>query len=125
MFDKILVLDLIILIEENLQTVLQRTSEVQTADDFTSSEKGMILLDSVCMKLVAVGESIKNLDKVSNKELLSRYPQIQWKQAMGMRDIIVHHYFDVDAEQIFNTLRDDIPLLLNVLGEIKKFFDLE
>lgn len=123
MFDKILVLDLIILIEENLQTVLQRTSEVQTADDFTSSEKGMILLDSVCMKLVAVGESIKNLDKVSNKELLSRYPQIQWKQAMGMRDIIVHHYFDVDAEQIFNTLRDDIPLLLNVLGEIKK--DLE
>lgn len=123
MFDKILVLDLIILIEENLQTVLQRTSEVQTADDFTSSEKGMILLDSVCMKLVAVGESIKNLDKVSNKELLSRYPQIQWKQAIGMRDIIVHHYFDVDAEQIFNTLRDDIPLLLNVLGEIKK--DLE
>ncbi|WP_340112507.1 HepT-like ribonuclease domain-containing protein [Maribellus mangrovi] len=119
MFDKILAFDLITLIEDNLNTVRQRTRSVTSSDDFTSSEAGMILLDSVCMKLVAVGESIKNLDKVSNKELLPKYPQIQWKQAMGMRDIIVHHYFDVDAEQIFNTLREDIPLLLSVLATIK------
>jgi uncharacterized protein YutE (UPF0331/DUF86 family) len=39
---------------------------------------------------------------------------------MGMRDIIVHHYFDVDSEQIFKTLKEDIPLLLTVLTEIKK-----
>jgi len=119
MFDKILAFDLVTLIEDNLNTVIQRTRSVTSSDDFTSSEAGMILLDSVCMKLVAVGESIKNLNKVSNKELLQKYPQIQWKQAMGMRDIIVHHYFDVDAEQIFNTLREDIPLLLNVLATIK------
>lgn len=120
MFDKLLVIEIISLIEDNLNTILQRTGNIQTPDDFTSSESGMILLDSVCMKLVAVGESIKNLDKVSNKELLHLYPQIQWKQAMGMRDIIVHHYFDVDAEQIFNTLRDDIPLLISVLAEINQ-----
>ena len=92
---------------------------IQSPYDFTVSESGMILLDSTCMKLVAIGESIKNLDKVTNKELLYQYPQIQWKQAMGMRDIIVHHYFDVDSEQIFKTLKEDIPLLLNVLTEIK------
>lgn len=79
----------------------------------------MILLDSVCMKLIAVDESIKNLDKVTNKQLLSQYTQIQWKQAMGMRDIIVHHYFDVDAEQIYNTLKDDIPTLIDVLAKMK------
>ena len=38
---------------------------------------------------------------------------------MGMRDIIVHHYFDVDAEQIFNTLKEDIPGLKNVLEKMK------
>lgn len=71
------------------------------------------------MKLVAIGESIKNLDKITNKQLLCLYPEIQWKQAMGMRDIIVHHYFDIDAEQIYVTLKEDIPLLLEVLIRIK------
>jgi uncharacterized protein with HEPN domain len=75
------------------------------------------------MKLAAVGESIKSLDKVTHKELLCRYPQINWRQAMGMRDIIVHHYFDVDAEQIYKTLKEDIPILLAALAEIKN--DLE
>jgi len=36
-----------------------------------------------------------------------------------MRDIIVHHYFDVDAEVIFKTLREDIPLLRAILMKIK------
>jgi len=37
---------------------------------------------------------------------------------MGMRDIIVHHYFDIDAEVIFKTLIEDIPPLLIVLERI-------
>lgn len=49
MFDRILALDVITLIDENLKTVLQRTKHLQSADDFTSSETGMILLDSICM----------------------------------------------------------------------------
>ena len=119
MFDKILAFYFISLIGDNLKTILERTKTIKSADDFASSESGMILLDSICMKLVAVGESIKNLDKITNRELLCEYPQIQWKQAMGMRDIIVHHYFDVDAEQIFNTLKEDILPLLNVLEIMK------
>lgn len=119
MFEKDMAYSLVCIIEENLETILKRTRELQSPGEFASSEQGMILLDSICMKLVAIGESIKSLDKVTNKELLGQYPQIQWKQAMGMRDIIVHHYFDVDAEQIFKTLKEDIPLLLSVLAGIK------
>lgn len=123
MFDKDLAKNLVRLIIENIETIEKRTKEIQSADNFTSSDSGMILLDSVCMKLVAIGESIKNLDKITHKKLLAQYPQIKWKQAMGMRDIIVHHYFDVDTEQIFITLNDDIPLLLTTLTKIKS--DLE
>ncbi len=119
MFDKNLAHDLICLIDDNLKTVLKRAESIHSPKEFTSSESGMIVLDSICMKLVAIGESIKNLDKITNKELLCLYPEIQWKQAMGMRDIIVHHYFDIDAEQIYVTLKEDIPLLLEVLIRIK------
>lgn len=118
-FDKSFAYNLVCFIDDNLKTIQKRTGNILSANDFTASEAGMILLDSVCMKLVAVGESIKNLDKNTNKELLAQYPQIQWKQAMGMRDIIVHHYFDVDAEEIYKTLKEDLPLLQQVLSDIK------
>ena len=87
---------------------MERTRHISSVDDFYGSESGMILLDSVCMKLVAVGESIKNLDKITNKQLLINYPSINWKDIMGMRDIIVHHYFDIDATIVFATLRNEI-----------------
>ena len=70
-------------------------------------------------ELAAIGETIKNLDKATNRNFLNRYSQVNWKQVMGMRDIIVHHYFDVDAEVIYKTLKEDIPLLRNILNKIK------
>ncbi len=119
MYDRDLAYELISLIIDNIETIRKRTAGVNSSDDFTSSESGMILLDSICMKLAAIGETIKNLDKVTNKDLLRRYDQINWKQAMGMRDIIVHHYFDVDADVIYKTLIEDVPFLHQVLLKIK------
>lgn len=57
------------------------------------------------MKLSAVGESVKNLDKITKREFLSNYPEIPWKNVMGVRDVIVHHYFEVDAEEIFVSVK--------------------
>ena len=114
-FDKDLAVDTLELIKETLLTVMRRTSHINTVDDFYASEVGMILLDSVCMKLVAVGASVKNLDKITNKSLLENYPEINWKDIMGMRDIIVHHYFDIDATIVVATLRNEIPQLYRVI----------
>lgn len=119
MYDKELAKEVILLIEETLETILRRTSNIYTIKDFLGTESGVILLDSVCMKLIAIGESVKNLDKITNKELLSGYSCVNWKDIMGMRDIIVHHYFDVDPDVVLLTLREDIPLLLNALQAIK------
>lgn len=70
MFDRELALDTLSQIKDTLSMIMARTSHIHTVDDFYMNESGMILLDSVCMKLVAVGEAIKNLDKITNKELL-------------------------------------------------------
>ncbi|WP_010664255.1 HepT-like ribonuclease domain-containing protein [Marinilabilia salmonicolor] len=115
MFENEMVSNVVGQIIESIHIVQKRTKNIQSADDFSSTEQGMLILDSVCMKLAAIGESIKNLDKITNKQLLSKYTEIDWRQAMGMRDIIVHHYFDIDAEVIFKTLNEDIPPLLGVL----------
>jgi len=79
----------------------------------------MLMPDGVCMNLLAVGEEVKNLDKHSCKELLPMYPSVQWRKIMGIRDIIAHHYFEVDVDRVFNILRNDIPPLLADVKQIK------
>jgi uncharacterized protein with HEPN domain len=72
-------------------------------------------LDAICMQRIALGEGVKNLDKVTEGTLLPRYPEIEWKRIMGMRDILSHHYFDVDAEVVFSVCEDHIPSVLHTI----------
>ena len=39
---------------------------------------------------------------------------------MGMRDVIAHHYFDLDAEKVFDTVKEDVPALLNVIIKMRQ-----
>lgn len=101
MYDKSLVQDILQQILNATCTIQDRFIPIKSVDDFTNTPAGMEKLDAICMLVIAIGESLKNLDKITDKSLLISYPEIDWKGAMGMRDIITHHYFDIDAEQIF------------------------
>ena len=106
------------LIKTSLLEVKKRSEKITEPNDFLISETGVILMDSICMKLSAVGESIKNLDKITNRELLPRYSEIPWKNVMGVRDFIVHHYFEVDADVIFEICKNDVPVLISVINRM-------
>ena len=123
MFDREFVLEILEQILEASQRVLKRFEPIRSVDDFTNSESGMEKLDAICMQLVAIGESLKNLDKITENELLSRYPEIEWKKIKGMRDIISHHYFDVDAEVIFDVCENHFKALKETIH--KMMTDLE
>jgi len=74
--------------------------------------------DSICMLLSAIGEALKNPDKVTHNTLLPRYAQVNWKKAKGMRDIISHHYFDLNAEAIYNVCKNNIPRLAQTINKM-------
>ena len=107
-----------------IERVEERTKDIQTIDDFLCSSSGMVLLDATCMLLIAIGESLKNLDKTTEGKLLPTYPSIPWKNVKGMRDIIAHHYFDVDAGQILWIVKNEIAPLKTAIqffiNELKK-----
>ena len=104
-----------------IEKVEERTKEINTIDDFLCSSSGMVLLDATCMLLIAIGESLKNLDKTTNGVLLPTYPSIPWKNVKGLRDIIAHHYFDVDASQILWIIKNELsPLKKAIQFFIKK-----
>jgi len=101
MFDRALALAIVGQIDEALETVKSRSAQVRSAEEFAETPAGKERLDGLCMLFMAIGEALKNLDKITGGSLLSRYPEIDWKGAIGFRDIIAHHYFDIDAEQVF------------------------
>ncbi|VGO11641.1 hypothetical protein PDESU_00186 [Pontiella desulfatans] len=123
MSDPKLVLEILAQIEGAALRVERRFSKVDSADVFLDSEEGLERLDAICMQLIAIGESLKNLDKVTGRELLPMYPEVEWKGAMGIRDIITHHYFDLDAEAVFDACESDIPVLVKTIQRMRK--DLE
>ena len=94
-----------------IEKLEERTKDIHSVDDFLGSSSGMVLLDATCMLLIAIGESLKNLDKTTNGVLLPTYPSIPWKNVKGLRDIIAHHYFDVDASQILWIITNEISPL--------------
>ncbi len=118
MYDSELVLEILRQIYQAAQTILNRFQPVKTVRDFVDSPAGMEKLDSLCMLLIAIGEALKNLDKTTNKSLLRRYPQIDWKKAKGMRDIISHHYFETDAEVIYDVCKNHIPELAQTINKM-------
>jgi len=123
MYDKALITERLQNIKTSLQEILEWTKHIHSVDDFLTSSDGMILLNAVCMKLFATGEEVKSIDRHTDKKLLPRYPAIKWKEVMGMRDVIAHHYFDIEADKVFDTLQNDVPLLLQTITEIMTDFN--
>ncbi len=74
------------------------------------NDDGIDRLDAICMMLIAIGESLKYLDKITESKLFEEYPEVDWKGAKGIRDIISHHYFDVDAEIVYSVCKERLPL---------------
>jgi len=77
MYDRELALEILTRIYESIQPILKRFEPVNSVDDFTGSDSGMEKLDAICMQLIAIGEGLKNLDKVTDNSLLPRYPQFE------------------------------------------------
>ena len=96
-------------------TIVKRFEPIASPADFTASDEGMEKLDAICMQLIALGESAKRLDRLTDGRLLARYPEVEWKRVMGMRDVISHHYFDLDAEVVYSVCADHIGTLSGIL----------
>ena len=107
-------------IQKALALIEERSAIVTHVNDFLCSPEGMLRLDALCMNLIALGESVKNLDKITNGELLTLYPETYWKGIMRIRDKIAHHYFDIDAEIVLETKKKDISPLSRTIDRIIK-----
>lgn len=118
MYDRELAREILQQIYHAIHVILERFEPVQNVNDFTDSPAGMEKLDSICMQLIVIGEGLKNFDKVTKQSVLQNYSQVEWKKAKGLRDIITHHYVDINAEAIYDICKIKVPELAQTIQKI-------
>jgi len=106
------------LIIESISIIHERMNTINSADHFVSSPFGIMLLDSIAIRLQIIGEQTKGIDKL-DKHLLSKFPNIEWNKIMRLRDLISHHYEDIDYEIVFQICKNELPRLTIELQKIK------
>ena len=121
MYDVTLLLEKLVQIDDALAKIERRFANISSPDDFLDSDEGLDMLDGIAMMLIAIGENFKKIDKETEGKMLAQnYPDIHWSGIKGVRDILSHQYFNIDAEEIFYICTDDLQPLRNAVREMIK-----
>lgn len=118
MFDLELLKDISKQILESINKVERRFKGIRTSDDFLRDDDGIDRLDGIVLMLITIGENLKRFEKYGGKPLMDNHPEVDWKGAIGVRDFLSHHYFDLDAELIYNICEDHISGLRSAVTKI-------
>ena len=107
------------IIRHQAEFIIETTEDVKELNDFLCSQSGMVLYNSTCMCLQTIGETVRKIDELTDRKFLDKcYPEVPWRSIIGMRNIISHEYAATDPEKVFNTIKLDIPALLQKVDEI-------
>lgn len=104
-----------------LQDVLDAIANVAefvgalTLDEFKADKK---TLHAVIRNLEVIGEAVKGVPS----ELRQRHPQVPWQRIAGLRDILIHRYFEIDIDIVWDIVQNKLPELKEhlqaILGEL-------
>ena len=101
-------LDILEMVKESVRLVQDRFEHIETPEDFCTSSEGTTLLDAIAMRLQVVGESIKQIQKL-DAAFLNTYREVQWDKIARFRDLVSHHYENVDHEIVYDICKNHIP----------------
>ncbi len=95
---------------ENISDIKNFTRKVSKKELTENKEK----LNAVIRSIEIIGEATKNISE-SFKE---KHKEIPWKEIIGTRDILIHHYFGIDIDILWNIIKRDILTLEKQIKEI-------
>ena len=72
--------------------------------------------EATIRRIEIIGEAVKNIPS----SLKSKYPEVAWKEIVGTRDKMIHHYFGVDIDIVWDIIKENLPVLKKQILRIKK-----
>src|SRR3989338_4283152 len=101
----------------HLEDILECIGQIEEYTDrisFSEFDEDIKTQDACLRRIEIIGEAVKNLPH----EFRALHPDIPWKQFAGMRDVLIHEYAGVILERVWNTIKEDIPILKKYIQSI-------
>ena len=92
---------------QSIEMIAERFAEIQAPDDFVQTPRGVMIMDSISMRLQSVGEKIKNIDQ-KHPGFLKGFG-IDSQPIIRFRDFISHHYDEADYEVLYDVCKNHLP----------------
>jgi len=119
--DKLSLLELLEFINESMDIIKKRFKTIKSADDFLVNDIGLEKLDSIILRIQTIGEALKNIDKHNKGFLEKSASKEYWSNIIKLRDLISHHYIDIDAQTIYMICDEKLDELQNNIKELMKY----
>jgi len=119
MYNRSLLFELLLEIEEAIRRIERRFIDIQEAVDFTAIDEGLDRLDGIGMMLIAISENIRGISQLTGDDFFGQYPEIAWSDIKGIRNILAHDYFDIDPDEVYEICSKDIAVLKQVLEKMR------
>ena len=96
-------------IVDSLESIFDYVKDLDAASWDTDRKT----IDAVIRNIEIIGEAAAHIPE----DVREGHPDIPWHQMIGMRNVLIHEYFGVDTDVLWQTIQNDLPILYN---EIKK-----
>ena len=102
-----------------LEDILNSIEKIQkyTKDlDFKAFSKNEMVIDAIVRNFEIIGEAVTSIPS----EVQEKHLEVEWREAKGFRNILIHNYFGIDLESIWDTINKDIPSLKKHIAKVLK-----
>ena len=98
----------------DIREAIQRVRDYTAGMDYTEFAAGTKTQDAVVRNIEIAGEAAKHL----SEQVRRRYPHMPWKQMAGARDRLIHHYFGVNIDIVWQIADAELPMVQSILERI-------
>ncbi|HME06344.1 MAG TPA: DUF86 domain-containing protein [Bryobacteraceae bacterium] len=104
-------------LEHIAQAIERATGYVQRFDSVEALQKDQQVQDAVIRNIEIIGEAASRIQKQA-PEFVTAHPELPWIEMRGMRNKMIHNYFDVSLTVVWNTIKDNLPPLKQQIDDL-------
>ncbi len=96
--------DFLLFLEDIIESLakIERYIKNMTFDELARDDK---TIDALVGNLEIIDEAVKNIPDA----IREKYPEVEWREAAALRDVLIHDYFGIDLESLWDTIHKNLP----------------